>query len=715
MSEEALAKGNKLLADNTAVVNDNLNETATDEAVDDYDEPFDMPPSTGLGFVSVGSLKTIAVSEEALAKGNKLFADNTAVVNDNLNETATDEAVDDYDEPFDMPPSTGLGFVSVGSLKTIAVSEEALAKGNKLLADNTAVVNDNLNETATDEAVDDYDEPFDMPPSTGLGFVSVGSLKTIAVSEEALAKGNKLLADNTAVVNDNLNETATDEAVDDYDEPFDMPPSTGLGFVSVGSLKTIAVSEEALAKGNKLLADNTAVVNDNLNETATDEAVDDYDEPFDMPPSTGLGFVSVGSLKTIAVSEEALARGNNLLDDNTEIMNCDETDHVGEVCDSNNLQSSAVLCEAGVSLGGSQKEISANKEAILECDDLFSNSSSSPNHDISLFSGVCEVDSHKETSTKRITSEDPQMIVFPATDDFETSKITSKVRFSLDGHSSCRFKDINESSSASISSRAGVVDSQSLLTPAKMGVSPNDLRVENLCQDQGSHPGSTNLVHIVTGLKDKDALPEVLGGEADSSSSPPYYSNAYTPLNLGNRRDSLQSEIKSKRLFQRTPSTKKTLDKSRLSDSASDALGTSDSTKVTMRELAERCGIETEWDNCKDAGVPEVVLKITSANASKLRFSQDEGLPLFFLGQRVSPSNVQVRKSEDVYDWLVDEGFDQSLFSKKWVHNHYRWIVWKLGSSKLLVPSMHILSLFILIIYFNYFPPIKWNADFIPS
>ena len=92
--------------------------------------------------------------------------------------------------------------------------------------------------------------------------------------------------------------------------------------------------------------------------------------------------------------------------------------------------------------------------------------------------------------------------------------------------------------------------------------------------------------------------------------------------------------------------------------------------------------METEWDNCKEAGVSDVVLKLTSVNALKIRFSEDEGLPSFFFGQRAAPCGNHVGTVDDIYTWLVDEGFDESLFTKKWVQNHYRWLVWKLGSSK---------------------------------
>jgi hypothetical protein len=225
---------------------------------------------------------------------------------------------------------------------------------------------------------------------------------------------------------------------------------------------------------------------------------------------------------------------------------------------------------------------------------------------------------------------------------------------------------------------------QSPVTPAKSHGFHEDLPVGDIDSKSSLACESEDHINIVTESKDKAAATKCFEGKINHLSSSPFNSNAYTPLNLGSRRDSLQSEIKSKRLFERTVSTKKGMHKTVNSDSASVALNAdiSNSIKVTLRQLAERCHMETEWDNCKEAGVSDVVLKLTSVNALKLRFSEDEGLPSFFFGQRAAPCGNHVGTVDDIYTWLVDEGFDESLFTKKWVQNHYRWIVWKLGSSK---------------------------------
>ena len=278
-------------------------------------------------------------------------------------------------------------------------------------------------------------------------------------------------------------------------------------------------------------------------------------------------------------------------------------------------------------------------------------------------------------------------------DDCEVGKSTQKVRFSLEGNTSFVSQirvDASVEDNASFSKFPSLpLDSmiQSLVTPAKTFALHQELVVGDFDDSNSNFPVELeDQMNIVTENKDKDPTFKCIEGEIDHLSSSPCDSNAYTPLNATNRRDSLQSEIKSKRLFESTSSTKKAMHKRINSVSTSVVVDSnvSTSTKVTLRQLAERCHMETEWDNCKDAGVSDVVLKLTSANAVKLRFSQDEGSPLFFLGQRIVPGCNHVGTVDDIYKWLVDEGFDESLFTKKWIQNHYRWIVWKLGSSKFL-------------------------------
>jgi hypothetical protein len=266
-------------------------------------------------------------------------------------------------------------------------------------------------------------------------------------------------------------------------------------------------------------------------------------------------------------------------------------------------------------------------------------------------------------------------------DDFEGRKSSQKVRFSLEGKFFCVDASL-EKNVSSVKLPCPSSDSliQSIVTPAKNHAFHRELQAGGFGYSSSLPCKIDDHANIVTDNKDQDpAFKCFLGGVKHVSNSPcDSISNSYTPLNATHRRDSLQSEIKSKRLFVSASSSKKSDDTIASLDS-----DVSSSTKITLRQLAERCNMETEWDSCKNAGVSDIVLKITSVNAMKLRFSQNEGLPSFFFGQQAVPSCSHIGSVEDIYKWLVEEGFDESLFTKKWIQNHYRWIVWKLGSSKL--------------------------------
>jgi len=456
------------------------------------------------------------------------------------------------------------------------------------------------------------------PLTSGFGFTSVGSGKAIAVDAKEMAKTAKMLADDTDKA------TTHDYDYDEQAEPVFDPLTSGFGFTSAGSGKAIAVDAKEMAKAAKMLADDT--------DKATTPA-DDYDEqavPVFGPLTSGFGFTSVGSGKAIAVDAKEMAKAAKMLADDTDKANTHDYDYD---------EQAEPTSKAFNILADLTEELNANVD--LE-EDI-------PSHVNNRF----------------------------GSDDFEGGKSTQKVRFSLEGNTLCVDASLEENS---LSSKLACLPSdsliQSLVTPAKTSALHQELHVGGEFEDH---------VKIVTDNKDKiPAFNRFLGGVSNVSSPCDSNSNAYTPLNATHRRDSLQSEIKSKRLFESTSSSKKSMHKRINSDGKSVALGSdvSTSTKVTLRQLAERCKMETEWGSCKDAGVSDVVLKLTSVNALKLRFSQDEGLPSFFLGQRAVAGCNHVGTVDDIYKWLVEEGFDESLFTKKWIQNHYRWIVWKLGSSK---------------------------------
>eukprot|EP00586_Coscinodiscus_wailesii_P000068 CAMPEP_0172480112 /NCGR_PEP_ID=MMETSP1066-20121228/5055_1 /TAXON_ID=671091 /ORGANISM="Coscinodiscus wailesii, Strain CCMP2513" /LENGTH=1175 /DNA_ID=CAMNT_0013241137 /DNA_START=62 /DNA_END=3586 /DNA_ORIENTATION=+ len=106
---------------------------------------------------------------------------------------------------------------------------------------------------------------------------------------------------------------------------------------------------------------------------------------------------------------------------------------------------------------------------------------------------------------------------------------------------------------------------------------------------------------------------------------------------------------------------------------------------ISLAKLAQLNGpMQDDTDSCSRHGVKPVVLRVTSSNAAKLRFSPETKEPYFFSGDANLPPGLSpfqaLGKVDDLNTALINQcGCDSSLLTKKWIHNHYQWIVWKLA------------------------------------
>merc|ERR1712194_383193 len=179
---------------------------------------------------------------------------------------------------------------------------------------------------------------------------------------------------------------------------------------------------------------------------------------------------------------------------------------------------------------------------------------------------------------------------------------------------------------------------------------------------------------------------------ATDMSSSPHGTNACTPLHemTNIAHDSLQSVMKSKRLFENTLKQRKKHPETNNQVPTHTLSILPHYNKVTLSQFAAKHSVTRVscWATCTEHGVNDVTMRVTSTNATKLRFSKDDGgQPLFLLGQRDAPNGPHVGKSTDLSKWLSDEGCDSSLFTGKWIQNHYRWIVWKLAAMECRFPE----------------------------
>ena len=259
------------------------------------------------------------------------------------------------------------------------------------------------------------------------------------------------------------------------------------------------------------------------------------------------------------------------------------------------------------------------------------------------------------------------------------SRKSNRVRFSLDPADHCHpIKDTQDhgmlSRDLSASKTRISSDSGSFITPDR-----RSFHLSHIESDKNNVSSKIPASHKNSGSNDYE---EVARDELLPSARFPHTNDAYTPLHPREKSLDLQSEIKSKRLFHNsiaefrsdivTPHLPSKMIKLPFEENTTDTCS-----KINLGHFALR-----KWtrEKCLKNGVRDVTLCITSANANKLRFGLDDGLPLFIVGQRDVPKCKSTGNATDVKKWLIGQGCDESLFTDNWIRNHYRWIVWKLAA-----------------------------------
>ncbi|KAK3531907.1 hypothetical protein QTP70_034409 [Hemibagrus guttatus] len=127
---------------------------------------------------------------------------------------------------------------------------------------------------------------------------------------------------------------------------------------------------------------------------------------------------------------------------------------------------------------------------------------------------------------------------------------------------------------------------------------------------------------------------------------------------------------------------------------------TSGVSRISLKEaVGYKCPELHTEEQLYQHGVSFRVSQITSENAEYFRFSCDEFLKREVLretggiqladGGWLIPDNKGMLGKEEFYRALCDTpGVDPKLISEAWVHNHYRWIVWKRASMERAFPEM---------------------------
>jgi hypothetical protein len=98
-------------------------------------------------------------------------------------------------------------------------------------------------------------------------------------------------------------------------------------------------------------------------------------------------------------------------------------------------------------------------------------------------------------------------------------------------------------------------------------------------------------------------------------------------------------------------------------------------------------------DNLLKLGINRVLINVSSNNASFLVFS-DDGTPSYFyqpsLTDQVEYWQIAFEGSsaKEMYLNLIQLGFSEDLITKRWVANHYRWIVWTCAAMERRFPQL---------------------------
>ena len=114
-----------------------------------------------------------------------------------------------------------------------------------------------------------------------------------------------------------------------------------------------------------------------------------------------------------------------------------------------------------------------------------------------------------------------------------------------------------------------------------------------------------------------------------------------------------------------------------------------DGTRLSLQEFDDIYGPmeDASHQACLDGGANSVLLKISSANAPKLRFDEQTGLPCAMFGAGNASGCKMVGNVQDLRRDLISKGCDQALLVDKWIINHFGWIIWKLACTERRYPQ----------------------------
>ena len=732
VSDEGLVKANSMF-DNADSDHSKAKSYLCDQNQEDEASSLSAFPM----FRTAGKSNAISVSQESLGRANELF-NKEAVISSDLTMPTTGATNNekpcslsnivqqaDYGErkcPASKVPEgehprkvasngTGMcsmtipvGFSSAGSGTMIAVTDENLTRASEILSatsDNRRSRQQTVDTTTVAEEEPTCYSSRPVKSSEQVGFASAGSGTTISTTEESLSNAADLLSGNK-----NLPRLSNHNGKHPVVESDKLQTAANKNTISISKAGSLSASGTAALSISELNISTTSIRESSLGQERSNDQ------------SFVSGFSKGGR---ITVSDESMANASHMFDpegNNHENSrsNAHDVTILGKKSGENHLM-------LGFTKGGSNTRITISEESMAKADYILG-SKDSPENIKNGSTHILESDPtiignqrvRFSLDNIQVKTRQSRAEILPSThEETEASSMpSSKTGFAFAGSSkSIRVSadsmakanvifegDNKRSNEASISDSCGENnnESEAFITPEENRHSSSQ---QTTTMDKSTTPQNfvANL-NIVTDKKitpttTASALEDLDEYTSNMTSSSPQEMSVHTPLHemTNVAHGSMQSSMKSKRLFQ--SSTKDINDvaaKTKLSDMddlssrgrIESNFSSSNYSKVTLGEFAinHNATKASSWEQCIGHGVKEVTMKVTSTNATKLRFSKDDESPLFFLGQRDVPKCSHVGKSAEIEEWLIDQGCDETLITGKWIQNHCRWIIWKLAGKE---------------------------------
>ncbi len=632
VSDDALTKAGQLFGD----ADKNQSSTATTNTA-----PPASAPSAAMALFSTAGGASISVSDAAMSKANQIFADKEA------------EAVQTKSSSSSIAPApAAASTLGVGSLfstaggSSIAVSDDAISKANQILAEPT--------EETTSSS---------LSTSAATLFSTAGGT-SIAVSDDAVAKANQM-----------MNETA--KASSSSSTISSKPASTAAAsvlFATAGG-SSITVSDDAMAKASQMFGKETSEDADSHKPTSSSSFAS-------MPPPM---FATAGQGTSIAVSDDALMKANEIFaqkNSSLEPLSGNQGEakggrgserpriHFAETpaqpavrrrtnrsslggTEAKNVNIAQHMHPAETPLpvtssrGGSTQPLSTKK--VLFREDTFNN--------------------HYQDSSRRIGE-------MGLSSGANSSGNFAKTASTAAGHTPKQTPQVARKPAAAVT-RSTIVKNPYAKRP--------DAGTDSSSRSSYSSavtPVPFAFKHVEGSFSGKKFSPKTLERAArifdqPSSQSSATASSTRRSTGYGGGATSASTTPRRPRRLNMDGTNQMRLD-------GSDFRFSIDGYRLTLQEFDDIYGPmeEASPQACRDSGANSVLLKIKSANASKLRFDEQTGLPCAIFGAGNAPTCKLVGSVQDLRRDLISNGCDETLLVDKWIVNHFGLINWKLACTE---------------------------------